>query len=1267
LNDFTNLYELSKTLRFELKPVGKTWKMLKDNKVFEKDEKIARNYEKAKKWFDKLHQEFIDDALSKVNLDKTLLEKFEQAYFAYKKNRTSANRKELADQKTQTRKAIRAQFEITAEEWRDEYVRKITNKKEKDNVKKLKKLDLFFKVQVFGLLKNKYPDAIIDQSSIFDSFNKFASYFSKFHQTRENFYKIDGTATAIPTRIVDENLPKFLENRKAYCEKYQNKRDELFTNTEKKIFELEYFNQCLSQSQIDGYNQVLAGLRSKINKKRQTAEDRKEYPLFIDLFKQILGEKNKQDTGQSDFIEITGDDQVLPVFRQFIKENEEQLPRAKRLFESFVEDQLSDGNDYDISRIYIAGRFLNQISNKWFVQWGTIRSLFLEKGVKTLPDFVSIKELKDKMRSLGTEKGEIFRDKYENIYQNEKDYYKIFIKIWEYEFANTYKDYEVALSQARKLVNSGQEYKNSEKSEQKDIIRAYAETALSLYQMMKYFSLEKGKEQIWNPYALEEDGGFYTHFIDYYQSSHTWQYYNALRNHLTKKPYDTDKVKLNFDDSTLLSGWDKNKEKDCLGVILHKNEKYYLAIMRKEHNTIFSDKFDKQKKEGVDKGYYDKMVYKLIADPKRDFPKGLLSKKGIKEYKPSQEVIDIYTSNAFKADSPHFSLNKLHKLIDYFKECIPKHPSWSMFDFAYVKPTKDYKNNIGEFYNDIAKNSWRVWFERISDKYINEKLENGQLYLFEIHNKDFAPKAEGKKNLHTYYWQEIFSSRNQKEPVVKLNGQAEIFFRRGSLEKKVDNERNAPRDVIKKKRYTEDKIFFHCPLSLNFTKDETRKDTETYKGPADGFSVLTREYLAKNPDINVIGIDRGEKHLAYYSVVDQKGNILDVGSLNKINGTDYQMKLDELEKDRDRARKTWQDIAKIKEMKDGYISQAVKKICDLMLKYNAIVVFEDLNSGFKRGRFAIEKQVYQKLELALAKKLNYLALKERNADEAGGYRTAYQLTPEITNFKDIHRQCGFIFYIPASYTSSICPVCGFRKNIQTPIATKEKNKEFLEKISIVYEKDKDRFKFNYKKTDHAGKHKKIKKSGYKLFDHLHPKNEFAFYSDVERLQFKRSKDNRTGEVKWRYPNDELKKLFKGNGIDITRDINDQIKEKDLDNNTFYKPLIHTLRLILQLRNSGRLRTVTTGATAPESHDFIQCPACYFHSDNNYKELQKKYKNEDELVFNGDANGAYNIARKGSLALQKITDLNKTYSDVSKIKNEDLVISQEEWDKFAQVH
>jgi hypothetical protein len=1265
-NNFINLYELSKTLCFELRPVGETKKMLKENKVFEKDEAVHQNYQEAKKWLDKLHREFIDYSLSDLKIKSELLEEYKQAYLDYKKEKNFSNRNNLEEKAKKLRKEILLNFHQKGEELRDNYLGEIKDEKTKNRVKKLKNLDILFKVEVFDFLKQKYPEAIVDEKSIFDAFNRFSTYFTGFHETRKNFYKEDGTATAIPTRIVNENLPKFLDNLEVYNKYYKESGDELFAGEEKNIFNLEFFNNCFSQREIDSYNRIISEINSKINQKRQTAENKNRFPFFKTLFKQILGEEKKQETESLDYIEITRDEEVFPALKSFVEENERQIPKAKKLFNRLIQDQKEQKGEFDIANVFVAGRFINQISNKYFADWNTIRSLFIEKGKKKLPEFVPLQVLKEKLQSIEIEKSDLFRGKYKDIYKNREDNFFIFLEIWQKEFEESLERYKESLEKVNQLLEQQEGYQSKENSEQKNAIRHYCENALSIYQMIKYFSLEKGKERVWNPDKLEEDPGFYELFKDYYQEAHTWQYYNEFRNYLTKKPYSQDKIKLNFEGGTLLDGWDKNKESSNLGVLLKKDGKYFLGIMQKNVNDIFTEKNKEKMKRGAERGVYKKMVYKLMADPKRDFPKGVFSKKGLKEYRPNQEILDIYNKGSFKVDSPNFSLKNMHKIIDFFKECIPKHPSWRLFNFNHVKPTREYQKNIGEFYNDLTKNTWKIWFEDIAEDYIKEKNENGELYLFEIYNKDFAKKAEGRKNLHTLYWEEIFSQRNQDSPIIKLNGQGEVFFRRASLEPEFDKERKAPRQVIDKKRYTQDKMFFHCPLTLNFARDEIRKDKNKYKGQADGFSIKIREYLTNNPDVNIIGIDRGEKHLAYYSVIDQEGNILEIDSFNIINGVDYHKKLDELEKKRDEARKTWQDIAKIKEMKQGYISQVVKKICDLIVEYNAIVVFEDLNSGFKRGRFAIEKQIYQNLELALAKKLNYLVFKNKEAEDSGSFRHAFQLTPQISNFKDVHKQCGLMFYIPASYTSAICPNCGFRKNIPTPIGDKGKNKEYLKKFDISCEKDKGRFKFIYKKRDILGEGKNNSgQSSYRLLEGKDQKNEFIFYSDVSRLQFQRSKDNRGGETKQRDPNEELKRIFEENGIDINKDINKQIKEGDFRNEDFYKRVIHTIRLILQLRNAITKKDEQGNEIEEESQDFIQCPSCHFHSGNNLLTLNSRYKGNKPFQFNGDANGAYNIARKGGLILSKISNFYKKEGDLSKMSNQDLTITQEEWDKFSQ--
>ncbi|MDR2640640.1 MAG: hypothetical protein LBC61_04975, partial [Candidatus Peribacteria bacterium] len=59
----------------------------------------------------------------------------------------------------------------------------------------------------------------------------------------------------------------------------------------------------------------------------------------------------------------------------------------------------------------------------------------------------------------------------------------------------------------------------------------------------------------------------------------------------------------------------------------------------------------------------------------------------------------------------------------------------------------------------------------------------------------------------------------------------------------------------------------------------------------------------------------------------------------------------------------------------------MRKIADLAIEHNAFIVLENLNSGFKNSRKKIEKSVYQKLELALAKKLNFVVDKKAKDEE----------------------------------------------------------------------------------------------------------------------------------------------------------------------------------------------------------------------------------------------------------------------------------------------
>ena len=68
LDQFVNLYSVSKTLRFKAIPVGKTQENIAVKRLLEEDEERAEKYKKAKKIIDKYHIAFIEESLSKVKL-----------------------------------------------------------------------------------------------------------------------------------------------------------------------------------------------------------------------------------------------------------------------------------------------------------------------------------------------------------------------------------------------------------------------------------------------------------------------------------------------------------------------------------------------------------------------------------------------------------------------------------------------------------------------------------------------------------------------------------------------------------------------------------------------------------------------------------------------------------------------------------------------------------------------------------------------------------------------------------------------------------------------------------------------------------------------------------------------------------------------------------------------------------------------------------------------------------------------------------------------
>lgn len=380
---------------------------------------------------------------------------------------------------------------------------------------------------------------------------------------------------------------------------------------------------------------------------------------------------------------------------------------------------------------------------------------------------------------------------------------------------------------------------------------------------------------------------------------------------------------------------------------------------------------------------------------------------------------------------------------------------------------------------------------------------------------------------------------------------------------------------------------------------------------------------------HVIGIDRGERHLVYLSVVEiETGKIIEQKHLDEIINIDskgnshitsYLKKLEERSKARDDERKTWEKIETIKELKDGYISQIVNEICKLQEKYNAIIVMENLNYGFKRARFKVEKQVYQKFEIALIKKFNYVIDKK----DSQTYLNGIQLTNPITTLDKIGNQSGIIFYIPAWNTSKIDPATGFINLLDSSnlrYQNKEKAKEFINKIDkIYYEEGVFKFDIDFAKWNNR---------------YANSRTKWTLTSYGQRI------------VTFRNPN--ANNMWCSEEIDLTAEF-DEILDKEncnlkADDSATYKRFMQLFKLMLQIRNSE------TGT----DNDYLISPV----AGNNGLHFDSREVGKSlpiGLPKDADANGAYNIARKGLIAINNIKN---------EVKNP-LRISNEDYLKYIQ--
>ncbi|WP_027407524.1 type V CRISPR-associated protein Cas12a/Cpf1 [Anaerovibrio sp. RM50] len=1203
IDEFVGQYPVSKTLRFEARPVPETKKWLESDQcsVLFNDQKRNEYYGVLKELLDDYYRAYIEDALTSFTLDKALLE---NAYDLYCNRDTNA-------------------FSSCCEKLRKDLVKAFGNLKDyllgsdqlKDLVKLKAKVDapagkgkkkIEVDSRLINWLNNNAKYSAEDREKYIkaiESFEGFVTYLTNYKQARENMFSSEDKSTAIAFRVIDQNMVTYFGNIRIY-EKIKAKYPELYSALKgfEKFFSPTAYSEILSQSKIDEYNYQcigrpiddadFKGVNSLINEYRQkNGIKARELPVMSMLYKQILSDRDNS------------------FMSEVINRNEEAIECAKNgykvsyaLFNELLQLYKKIFTEDNYGNIYVKTQPLTELSQALFGDWSILRNA-LDNG-KYDKDIINLAELEkyfsEYCKVLDADDAAKIQDKF-----NLKDY---FIQ-------------KNALDATLPDLDKITQYK------------PHLDAMLQAIRKYKLFSMYNGRKKM----DVPENGiDFSNEFNAIYDKLSEFSIlYDRIRNFATKKPYSDEKMKLSFNMPTMLAGWDYNNETANGCFLFIKDGKYFLGVADSKSKNIFDFKknphlLDKYSSKDI----YYKVKYKQVSGSAKMLPKVVFagSNEKIFGHLISKRILEIREKKLYTAAAG--DRKAVAEWIDFMKSAIAIHPEWNEYFKFKFKNTAEY-DNANKFYEDIDKQTYSLEKVEIPTEYIDEMVSQHKLYLFQLYTKDFSDKKKkkGTDNLHTMYWHGVFSDENLKavtegtQPIIKLNGEAEMFMRNPSIEFQVTHEHNKPianknplntkkesvfnYDLIKDKRYTERKFYFHCPITLNFRADKPIKYNEKIN-----------RFVENNPDVCIIGIDRGERHLLYYTVINQTGDILEQGSLNKISGsytndkgekvnkeTDYHDLLDRKEKGKHVAQQAWETIENIKELKAGYLSQVVYKLTQLMLQYNAVIVLENLNVGFKRGRTKVEKQVYQKFEKAMIDKLNYLVFKDRGYEMNGSYAKGLQLTDKFESFDKIGKQTGCIYYVIPSYTSHIDPKTGFVNLLNAKLRYENitKAQDTIRKFdSISYNAKADYFEFAF---------------DYRSFGVDMARNEWVVCTCGD-LRWEYSA--KTRETKAYSVTDRLKELFKAHGIDYVGGENLVSHITEVADKHFLSTLLFYLRLVLKMR-------YTVSGTENEN-DFILSPVEY--APGKFFDSREATSTEP---MNADANGAYHIALKGLMTIRGIED------------------------------
>lgn len=1285
LESFINLYSLTKVVKFELCPIPQTMRWMnefgriftdkdfqsEDDNFFITDLKIDKAKRIIQDVLNAVHENIINSALTSKEIKKIDI----STYYAL----SIKSNHNLDDEEKRLRELIEICFEKPLKRFYDILQSKKDSNKEK---KRSDYVNVLGDAKMLDYLKNNAKNYVsidynkTDIEKACDDFKGYWGLLSQYIENRKNYYIFDKEQdTSVATRIVSDILPVFCKNCKQYAS-LQTAYDAI-EGFNSSIFTLADFHKYISQAGIESYNKIISSNNTFVNLyNQQQVQKSKRINEFIRLHKQI----GCKETGVKELPQICKDWEstesetmgisleaklweVIQLADKIIAPKEAYMhsPCVYNLISWLKDVETWDG-------LYISDKALRTISSRYLDDWFSLEQLLVrDKSVGTYNNkkepgeqfkLNSAVELKPVFLALDTKdfdstfKKDVY-EKYKTVLDRNLPLSRNLINMYCYDIKQKVNaDYPEKAQSLKALLTAKLTKEQKEgyfqQEESIDIIRDYLDCILSIVRNISFFSVRQNKIK-GAPYNMKLLQ-IVSSLLDT-ELGNRRKWYDEVRNYVLRLPQDDvkdNKLKLNFKSSSLLKGWSVGQEETKLSLLLKKNDIYYLCILKneKECKKLFEYNTEKQDKPIYGKGEQDGAFRMLM----RDLSFRTLVGKGyvaMHKVKYSEEDDAKAILHAQQLIQQNYLKN--YPLLD------------SVVNRKY-KSKSEFQADVEAVLRGYAQCQYTHIDWRLVERYANE----GMIYVFRIHSKDYKGSSKGKRDLQTIYWEDVLSGNSQhqlaaygeifrreaispekRKPVRHLKGSSLVnkhdvdgnsipdniyniaysILNNKDIPKNI-NEKDKERaqllidkgkivykeawmDIIKDARfYDKAKYYLHNPISLNYTVRGFDGRAFSVDAPYYEINPIIQEAMHSNGvSPSFIGIDRGEKHLIYACKINNEGVILSCDHYDKVNGIDYLKKLEERATTRLEAKQSWKQQESIKNLKDGYISHVVHELLTDTIPLGSeneipsYIVLEKLSREMKRGRQKIEKQVYQKFELALANKLNFYVCKDVEEGRPGSVQMPLQFVPPVRTFEQIDKKdsFGIMLYSRPNYTSVTDPLTGWRKTVYITSGTDKEIFEQLYNAFIDIRFDGKDYVFSYEEQN------------------IH--HRWDMYSGISGKSLDRFEYSK---IKKQYVAYNIVNVLHGLFIDFDKSesLLEQMKNgvklrKTEPSRTAYESLRKAINMIQQIRNTGN---------KVEDDNFLQSPIRKEgkHFDTRHSEEFGNLK----FIVDADANGAYNIARKG---------------------------------------